>query len=787
MSIENIADISPRIQYIASASQTVFPYPFPIFDAADIAVYDESTLQVLTTHYTVGGVGNDLGGDITFLTGRTAGNVITIYRDTSIARTSDFQQNGPLGSSSVNDELDRRVIVEQELKSAIARTVKLSPLDTSTDDDLELPVAADRANKYFAFDVNGEPSMASGTGADAALRDDLADPTGAGLGSNLVATQKTQAEINALVTVVNYQHEPYDINRYGADPSASAATNTTAIRNCILAATVNGDPITASLAGIYTVTAATAIALEGGTEYTAFTIYSKLHIDLPGVTFKMADNVSTDAAPLAINMFATNAVLTNVSFRRLVMDMNGANNLISPNRGSGVYDVTKNMAHISVSGTPAGNAARITDCVIEGCVLKNTSGVCCVVAGQSNSVGITLGERWTIKNNLFIDNGLDTEDHTSVFGWTDDMIGEGNTFVTADALKTTVLGGVSAWEIHGANHRLVNNLVVNYYLGFRVAQNYTSDVTGSTIENNVFYPRFYGVTFFTESANDFENTGTRIHNNVFIFDDTDIAAAPDQKACVQISTTYAVSDISIRGNLAYGTDDVVGTTFLEINKVGAVAAQTYGSIVVAGNYAKGLTFGAYVTTNATNGISYLEFTDNTWVDLSAVTGVYDIPIGIRIGGNTAALGVLKIEGNTCVDTRGTAQCDYGIYLYQGTITTLIRGENYASGMVTANYIEDAVTITNRRGVYSLSTVASATALVVPIGVRTIFVSGTTNITSITAAGHEGEEVTLVFQDVLTFTDGSNLRLAGNFVTTADDTITLWCDGTNWYEKGRSAN
>src|SRR3990167_1911971 len=197
MSIENIADISPRIQYIASASQTVFPYPFPIFDAADIAVYDESTLQVLTTHYTVGGVGNDLGGDITFLTGRTAGNVITIYRDTSIARTSDFQQNGQLGSSSVNDELDRRVIVEQELKSAIARTVKLSPLDTSTDDDLELPVAADRANKYFAFDVNGEPSMASGTGADAALRDDLADPTGAGLGSNLVATQKTQAEINA--------------------------------------------------------------------------------------------------------------------------------------------------------------------------------------------------------------------------------------------------------------------------------------------------------------------------------------------------------------------------------------------------------------------------------------------------------------------------------------------------------------------------------------------------------------------------------------------------------------
>ena len=620
--------------------------------------------------------------------------------------------------------------------------------------------------------------------ADAALDSGKLDATIAAVGA--VLYPRTAAEIAAGVTPVNYAYFPYDINRYGADPAASASTNTTAIRNCIAAAVVNGDPVTASLAGVYTVTSATAIALEGGTEYTAFTMFSNLHIDLPGVTFKMADNVSTDAAPLAINMFATNGVLANVSFRHLVMDMNGYNNKISPNRPT-TYDVSKNMAHISVSGTPAGVAARITDCVIEDCTLKNTSGVCCIVAGQSNTVGTTLGERWTIKNNLFIDNGLDTTDHTSVFGWTDDMLGEGNAFITSDALKTTSLGGVSAWEIHGANHRLVHNLVVNYYLGFRVAQNYTSDVIGSTIEDNVFYPRFYGVTFFRENASDFANTGTRIHNNVFIFDDTDIAAGPDQKSCVQISTTYSVGDISIKGNIAYGTDDVVGTTFLEINKIGAVAANPYGSIIVSDNYAKGLTFGAYVTTNATNGISYLEFTDNTWVDLSAVTGVYDAPIGIRVRCNTAPVVVLKLEGNTCIDTRGgSAQCDYGIYLQQN-FTTLIRGENYASGMVTADYYEDTTTITNRRGVYSFSTVASAANIVIPMGVRTAVISGTTNITSITAAGHEGEEITLVFQDVLTFTDGSNLKLAGNLVTTADDTITLWSDGVNFYEKGRSTN
>jgi hypothetical protein len=51
----------------------------------------------------------------------------------------------------------------------------------------------------------------------------------------------------------------------------------------------------------------------------------------------------------------------------------------------------------------------------------------------------------------------------------------------------------------------------------------------------------------------------------------------------------------------------------------------------------------------------------------------------------------------------------------------------------------------------------------------------------------GANVTLVFADALTVTDGSNLRLNGNFTTSADDTLTLVCDGTNWYEVARSAN
>jgi hypothetical protein len=66
------------------------------------------------------------------------------------------------------------------------------------------------------------------------------------------------------------------------------------------------------------------------------------------------------------------------------------------------------------------------------------------------------------------------------------------------------------------------------------------------------------------------------------------------------------------------------------------------------------------------------------------------------------------------------------------------------------------------------------------------VTGTTTVTSVTIKP-AGTFVTIIFDGVLTFTDGSNLVLAGDFVTTADDTISLCSDGTNWHETARSVN
>lgn len=102
-----------------------------------------------------------------------------------------------------------------------------------------------------------------------------------------------------------------------------------------------------------------------------------------------------------------------------------------------------------------------------------------------------------------------------------------------------------------------------------------------------------------------------------------------------------------------------------------------------------------------------------------------------------------------------------------------------------------VVLADDTGIQSLlgggAAVAAAAALPVPTG-RVFHVTGTTGITSITSTNFgSGACVTMIFDDALTVTDGSNLKLAGDFTTTADDTLSVCYDGTSWFETGRSVN
>jgi hypothetical protein len=150
-----------------------------------------------------------------------------------------------------------------------------------------------------------------------------------------------------------------------------------------------------------------------------------------------------------------------------------------------------------------------------------------------------------------------------------------------------------------------------------------------------------------------------------------------------------------------------------------------------------------------------------------------------------ASGATTTAGITVTATPRTIVTDNVIQGSGTTVAGIVIGSSSTLGSVHDNLITGCVTEVNDGATI---VIASATSLALPSGKSFFIISGTTAITSIAAAGSsKGRIVTLMFQDVLNFTDGNNLVLASTLATTANDTITIACDGTNWYEVSRSVN
>jgi hypothetical protein len=154
-----IGDIAPRVQYVANGAQTVFTYPFPIFAAADLKVFLGTVLQ--TTGYTVSGAGASGGGTVTFAAAPTNGARVTLQREITVARTSDFVEGGAFRAKTVNDELDRLTAMLQEQRDRALRALAAAPTDAGT--GFVLPDQAARQGRVLAFDGAGAPAPSTQT------------------------------------------------------------------------------------------------------------------------------------------------------------------------------------------------------------------------------------------------------------------------------------------------------------------------------------------------------------------------------------------------------------------------------------------------------------------------------------------------------------------------------------------------------------------------------------------------------------------------------------------------
>jgi hypothetical protein len=171
-----------RVQFTSVGSVGPYSFSFAILAEGDIAVYDASALKTLTTHYTVSITAGAGTGTITFTSGNapTSGNIITIISDQAVARTSDFTTSGDYRAATINDELDRITIIQQQLESVLRRAPQLDVFSNRDVSDsgagpLTFPygstvaAVAAQADGFIKFDALGTSLETSSTGAAQSL------------------------------------------------------------------------------------------------------------------------------------------------------------------------------------------------------------------------------------------------------------------------------------------------------------------------------------------------------------------------------------------------------------------------------------------------------------------------------------------------------------------------------------------------------------------------------------------------------------------------------------------
>lgn len=160
----SVPNQTPYNIYTANGLTTVFAYEFYLISAGDIQVTINGA--VIAGGYSVGGVGNVGGGDITFLTPPANGAMVMLERNIPTYRLTDYQDNGDLLADTVNKDFDRLWMAIQRafiyLGLALTRPLLGGPFNAKgyRIENLSDPVNDyDAANKHFVTET-GKANLA---------------------------------------------------------------------------------------------------------------------------------------------------------------------------------------------------------------------------------------------------------------------------------------------------------------------------------------------------------------------------------------------------------------------------------------------------------------------------------------------------------------------------------------------------------------------------------------------------------------------------------------------------
>lgn len=245
-----------------------------------IKVYEANVLQTLGDDYSLNGLGSSTGVDVigSFASGAT----IYIERVTPITQLVDTQNNETILEDVLDGEFDKLTMIAQEIGGKADRALLVPKGEVG----FTLAAAAARAGYYLAFDANGDPVLASGIGADNALRTDMAASTsgnGAGLLAYLYSsTYATGTVGKRLQDYISIKDAPFNAKGDGVTddmPAITAAATVALALNkklyapagkyrCASRGTIN---FTNAAVGLHNTTAVQSLTIEGdGQDVTTF-------------------------------------------------------------------------------------------------------------------------------------------------------------------------------------------------------------------------------------------------------------------------------------------------------------------------------------------------------------------------------------------------------------------------------------------------------------------------------------------------------------------------------------
>jgi len=373
-----ISDTEPRVQYTATASQTSFTVPFEFFANADLKVYNGTTLlsyaasPSTASEYSVSGAGQTGGGSITLGgSGATLNDIITIYRDLAIERSTDFPTSGAFQIDSLNTELDKIISMCQQLE----RDLKYSPraaATTANTYNITFPNLA--ANKVlsvnsagngleFAQDITDITTIA-GIAADVtAVSNIAANVTAVAADATDIGTVATNiASVNIVATNIN------DVIKVAQDLN-EAISEVETVADDLNEAVSEIDTVANNIADVNVVGNSTNIA----------------NIGLVAGQISPTNNISTVAAANAnINLVAgqispTNNIGTVAGINAQISTVAGLNTEIA-----GVYALSAQITSVNSNSTNINTVASN----LSG---SNTIGTVATDLAGSNTIGTVAG------------------------------------------------------------------------------------------------------------------------------------------------------------------------------------------------------------------------------------------------------------------------------------------------------------------------------------------------------------------------------------------------------------